>query len=110
MSFLSSSAASSSSLAAISLELSSRTSDPSQMMRSLSRRSKTLGWNVGSAMGWDSCLEVRERIYRRGAGLMTVFASGRVGCMTSWQDEVDAIWARADELGDRGVMDAMDAL
>lgn len=30
--------------------------------------------------------------------------------MTSWQDEVDAIWARADELGDQGVMDAMDAL
>ncbi len=31
--------------------------------------------------------------------------------MTSnWQTRVDAIWARGDELGDQGVMDAMDAL
>jgi tetratricopeptide (TPR) repeat protein len=28
----------------------------------------------------------------------------------AWQDEVDAVWDRADELGDQGVMDAMDAL
>jgi tetratricopeptide (TPR) repeat protein len=28
----------------------------------------------------------------------------------NWQDEVDAVWARADELGDQGVMDAIDAL
>jgi tetratricopeptide (TPR) repeat protein len=27
-----------------------------------------------------------------------------------WQDEVDEVWARSDELGDQGVMDAMDAL
>ena len=30
--------------------------------------------------------------------------------MTTWQEEVDDVWARADELGDQGVMDAMDAL
>jgi tetratricopeptide (TPR) repeat protein len=30
--------------------------------------------------------------------------------MTTWQDEVDAVWARSEELGDQGVMDAMDAL
>ena len=31
--------------------------------------------------------------------------------MTSdWQSRVDAVWAQADELGDQGVMDAMDAL
>src|ERR1700754_1104549 len=30
--------------------------------------------------------------------------------MTTWQEQVDAVWARADELGDQGVMDAMDAL
>jgi tetratricopeptide (TPR) repeat protein len=30
--------------------------------------------------------------------------------MTTWHDEVDAVWARADELGDQGVMDAMDTL
>jgi hypothetical protein len=30
--------------------------------------------------------------------------------MTNWQEEVDAVWARADELGDQGVMDAIDAL
>jgi tetratricopeptide (TPR) repeat protein len=29
---------------------------------------------------------------------------------SDWQARVDAIWARADELGDQGVMDAMDAL
>jgi tetratricopeptide (TPR) repeat protein len=28
----------------------------------------------------------------------------------TWQEDVDAVWARADELGDQGVMDAMDAL
>jgi tetratricopeptide (TPR) repeat protein len=28
----------------------------------------------------------------------------------SWQEDVDAVWARADELGDQAVMDAMDAL
>jgi tetratricopeptide (TPR) repeat protein len=28
----------------------------------------------------------------------------------SWQDDVDAVWARSDELGDQGVMDAIDAL
>jgi hypothetical protein len=28
----------------------------------------------------------------------------------SWQEDVDAVWARSDELGDQGVMDAMDAL
>ena len=28
----------------------------------------------------------------------------------AWQDEVDAVWARADELGDQGVRDAVDAL
>ena len=27
-----------------------------------------------------------------------------------WQEDVDAVWARSDELGDQGVMDAMDAL
>jgi tetratricopeptide (TPR) repeat protein len=27
-----------------------------------------------------------------------------------WQEDVDDVWARADELGDQGVMDAMDAL
>ena len=30
--------------------------------------------------------------------------------MTTWQEQVDAVWARADELGDQGVMDAIDAL
>lgn len=30
--------------------------------------------------------------------------------MSDWQERVDAVWARADELGDQGVMDAMDAL
>src|SRR6187402_3512159 len=31
--------------------------------------------------------------------------------MTSdWQTQVDDVWARADKLGDQGVMDAMDAL
>jgi hypothetical protein len=30
--------------------------------------------------------------------------------MTTWQERVDAVWARADELGDQGVMDAIDAL
>jgi hypothetical protein len=42
---------------------------------------------------------------------MAVFASGRprVSDIT-WQEDVDAIWARADELGDQAVMDAMDAL
>jgi tetratricopeptide (TPR) repeat protein len=30
--------------------------------------------------------------------------------MTTWQEQVDAVWARADELGDQGVMDAMDEL
>jgi tetratricopeptide (TPR) repeat protein len=30
--------------------------------------------------------------------------------MSDWQTRVDAIWARADELGDQGVMDAIDAL
>ncbi|MEO8263630.1 MAG: tetratricopeptide repeat protein [Pseudolysinimonas sp.] len=30
--------------------------------------------------------------------------------MTDWQEQVDAVWARADELGDQAVMDAMDAL
>ncbi len=28
----------------------------------------------------------------------------------SWQDDVDAVWARADDLGEQGVMDAIDAL
>jgi hypothetical protein len=27
-----------------------------------------------------------------------------------WQNRVDEVWSRADELGDRGVVDAMDAL
>lgn len=30
--------------------------------------------------------------------------------MNNWQERVDAVWARADELGDQGVMDAIDAL
>ena len=30
--------------------------------------------------------------------------------MTTWQEQVDAVWARADELGDQGVVDAIDAL
>jgi hypothetical protein len=30
--------------------------------------------------------------------------------MSDWQQRVDAVWARADELGDRGVVDAIDAL
>jgi tetratricopeptide (TPR) repeat protein len=30
--------------------------------------------------------------------------------MSTWQERVDDIWARADELGDQGVMDAIDAL
>lgn len=30
--------------------------------------------------------------------------------MATWQEQVDDVWARADELGDQGVMDAMDAL
>jgi tetratricopeptide (TPR) repeat protein len=30
--------------------------------------------------------------------------------MTTWQQQVDAVWADADQLGDHGVMDAMDAL
>jgi hypothetical protein len=30
--------------------------------------------------------------------------------MDDWQQQVDEVWARAGELGDRGVMDAMDAL
>src|SRR3954469_24675929 len=51
MSFSASSAARSSSFAAISFALSSRTSEPSQMMRSLSSRSKTFGAITGSAIG-----------------------------------------------------------
>lgn len=30
--------------------------------------------------------------------------------MMTWQEQVDAVWAHADELGDQGVMDAIDAL
>lgn len=30
--------------------------------------------------------------------------------MATWQQQVDDIWARSGELGDQGVMDAMDAL
>ena len=30
--------------------------------------------------------------------------------MATWQEQADDVWARADELGDQGVMDAMDAL
>src|SRR4051812_10676253 len=30
--------------------------------------------------------------------------------MTTWQQQVDAVWADADALGDQGVMDAIDAL
>ena len=30
--------------------------------------------------------------------------------MDDWQRQVDAVWARAGELGDRGVTDAIDAL
>jgi tetratricopeptide (TPR) repeat protein len=30
--------------------------------------------------------------------------------MNDWQNRVDDIWSRSDELGDQGVMDAMDAL
>jgi hypothetical protein len=30
--------------------------------------------------------------------------------MATWQEQADAVWARADELGDQGVMDAMDEL
>lgn len=30
--------------------------------------------------------------------------------MSDWQQQVDAVWARSDELGDQGVIDAMDAL
>jgi hypothetical protein len=30
--------------------------------------------------------------------------------MNSWQEQVDAVWERADSLGDQGVMDAIDAL
>src|ERR1700712_4187529 len=50
MSRFGSSAARSSSFAAISFALSSRTSEPSQMIRSFSSRSKTLGWIPISAM------------------------------------------------------------
>ena len=28
----------------------------------------------------------------------------------TWQEEVDAVWARSGELGDQGVMDAIDAV
>ena len=28
----------------------------------------------------------------------------------TWQEQVDEVWARSDELGDQGVMDAIDAL
>jgi tetratricopeptide (TPR) repeat protein len=30
--------------------------------------------------------------------------------MSTWQERVDEVWARADELGDQGVMAAIDAL
>jgi len=30
--------------------------------------------------------------------------------MDDWQSKVDAVWARADEIGDQGVIDAIDAL
>ena len=34
----------------------------------------------------------------------------RLDGMNDWQEQVDAVWARADELGDQAVMDAIDAL
>src|SRR5690242_13208412 len=30
--------------------------------------------------------------------------------MSTWQEQVDDVWDRAEELGDQGVMDAIDAL
>ena len=63
MSFFGSSAARSSSFAAISLALSSRTSDPSQMMRSFSSRSKTPGLGVASAMCRSVSVVAFTRIY-----------------------------------------------
>src|SRR4029453_1213161 len=75
MSFFGSSAARSSSFAAISLALSSRTSDPSQMMRSFSSRSKTPGLGVASAMCRSVSVVAFTRIYpvqHTGSGLFAL--------------------------------------
>ena len=68
-----SSAASSRSFAAISFAFSSRTSLPSQMMRSRSSRSKTLGWGLMSA------ISVRLLVRFRGLASTVLSTADRPG-------------------------------
>src|SRR5918994_2829783 len=103
MSFLASSAASSSSFAAISFALSSRTSEPSQMMRSFSSRSKTPVPGVGSAMCRSVSVVAFTRIYpvqRTRTGLFALGGCGELGGVCGDRDAVPREVRREGREGD----------
>src|SRR6187455_110591 len=117
MSRLGSSAASRRIFAQISLALSSRTSEPSQMMRSARSWSKMLLTNAGWAMccaPFQLSLELESTGAPRANLVCSPWAESdsEYACRMSdqWDARVAAVWAAAPNLSDDEVLSQIDAL